>query len=124
MEFLACNAEFAALLANDLGVPLDLGRSSRYANRAQRRALLYRHSGTCAFPGCDVPIHRCDIHHIMEWDEGGRTDLINLLPLCRYHHGVTHRRGWGLVANPDLTYTWTTPFGDQLHSRPPPGILA
>ena len=78
MEFLACNAEFAALIADDLGVPLDLGRSSRFASREQRRALFYRHGGTCAFPGCDVPLHRCDIHHIRPWDDGGRTDLINL----------------------------------------------
>jgi len=124
MEFLACNATFAALIANDLGVPLDLGRSSRFASREQRRALLYRHGGTCAFPGCDVPLHRCDIHHIRAWDDGGRTDLVNLIPLCRYHHGVNHRRGWELVTNRDHTYTWTTPLGEQLHSRPPPGRLA
>ena len=33
----------AKVIVNDLGVPLDLGHSHRYANRAQRRALLVRH---------------------------------------------------------------------------------
>jgi 5-methylcytosine-specific restriction protein A len=124
MEFLGCGGEFAALVADSLGIPLDLGRSQRYANRAQRRALLHRHGGTCAFPGCSVPLHQCDIHHIKPWEAGGTTDIALLLPLCRHHHGVTHRKGWQLVTNPDHTYTWTTPLGDQLHSRPPPGVAA
>jgi hypothetical protein len=123
MEFLGCNASFSTLLVDSLGVPLDLGREARYANRDQRRALLHQHHGTCAFPGCSVPLHRCDVHHVVVWDKGGRTDMVNLIPLCRHHHGVTHRHGWELVTNPDRTHTWTTPLGEQLHSRPPPGTL-
>ena len=119
MEFLGCNATFAALIVNDLGVPLDLGHSHRYANRAQRRALLVRQHGCCAFPGCSVPLAQCDVHHIDPWP--GPTDMINLIALCRRHHRVTHRRGWSLVANPDQTFTWTTPHGDKIHSRGPPG---
>ncbi len=123
MNYLSCNADFSLLLVDQLGVPLDLGRSARYANRDQRRALLYRHNGTCAFPGCNVPLHGCHIHHIIEWDPFGRTDLINLVPLCPFHHGVTHRQGWSMTANADGTHTWKTPFGQELHSRPPPGAL-
>jgi hypothetical protein len=43
---------------------LDLGRSTRLANQAQRRALraLYR---TCAVPGCGVHFDRCKIHHVV-----------------------------------------------------------
>ena len=123
VSYLACNAEFSLLLVDRLGVPLDLGRAARYANRDQRRALLYRHRGTCAFPGCNVPLRGCHIHHIIEWDPVGRTDLVNLVPLCPFHHGVTHRQGWAMTANGDGTLTWTTPLGQQLHSRPPPGLL-
>ena len=53
---------------------LDLGRSTRLANRAQRRALrgLY---ATCAIPGCTVAYDRCELHHVIWWRHGGRTDV-------------------------------------------------
>ncbi len=49
---------------------LDLGRTTRLANRAQRRALrgLYKH---CAIPGCTVAYDRCKLHHIIWWTNGG-----------------------------------------------------
>jgi hypothetical protein len=58
---------------------VDLGRATRLANRAQRRALraMYR---TCALPGCSVHFDRCHLHHIVWWRHDGRTDLANLLP--------------------------------------------
>ncbi len=61
---------------------LTLGRTTRLANRAQRRALrgLYR---CCAIPGCSVAYDRCKLHHIIWWRHGGRTDLDNLLPRLR-----------------------------------------
>ncbi len=56
---------------------LNLGRSTRVANRAQRRALgaLY---ATCAIPGCDVRYSRTKLHHVIWWRHDGRTDLNNL----------------------------------------------
>ncbi len=79
VDLLKCNAEFSRLVIDDLGVPLDLGRSHRYANRDQRRAIHVR-DGCCVFPGCSVPVHRCDIHHVRYWEQGGPTDLFNLAP--------------------------------------------
>jgi hypothetical protein len=45
---------------------LNLGRNTRLANRAQRRALrgLYK---CCAIPGCTVAYDRCKLHHIIWW---------------------------------------------------------
>ena len=53
---------------------LNLGRTTRLANRAQRRALrgLY---ATCAIPGCCVRYSRTKLHHVIWWEHGGRTDL-------------------------------------------------
>ncbi len=72
---------------------LDLGRSTRLANRAQRRALrgLY---ATCAVPGCSVHFDRCKLHHVVWWRNGGRTDLDNLLPVCQHHHTRLHDDRW------------------------------
>lgn len=72
---------------------LDLGRTTRLANRAQRRALrgLYR---SCAIPGCTVGYDRCRLHHITWWRNGGRTDLDNLIPICTIHHTKIHNNQW------------------------------
>jgi hypothetical protein len=120
-----CDPLVTPLTMSIKGVPLDLGRSERFADRAQRRALGHRDGG-CVFPGCDAPPTWCDAHHIDSWEHGGPTDLANLALLCRHHHGVTHRHGWAMTATDDQQFFWSTPTGRTLHSqrhhgRPPPG---
>jgi hypothetical protein len=115
-EVLLCDPAIVALIIDTLGVPLDLGRTTRLANRAQRRALAHRDGG-CVFPGCDMPVTWCDAHHVTPWQTGGTTDIAHLALLCRYHHGVTHRHGWTMTTHPDQTFTWTTPHGHTLHSQ-------
>jgi hypothetical protein len=68
---------------------LNLGRTSRLANRAQRRAKQSLHA-TCAIPGCDVKFARTKLHHIHWWRHGGPTDLANLTPICTRHHTQIH----------------------------------
>ncbi|HEX7442799.1 MAG TPA: HNH endonuclease signature motif containing protein [Acidimicrobiales bacterium] len=114
---LRCDPIFHPLITNSPGETLHAGRAARHANRAQRRALTHRDGG-CRFPGCDRPPNRCNAHHIIAWDHHGPTDMSNLILLCRYHHGVTHRSGWTLTAHPDHTFTWTTPNGHTLTSHP------
>jgi hypothetical protein len=92
---------------------LDLGRTTRLANRAQRRALRARYP-TCVRPGCEVPFHKCHIHHIAWWRHGGRTDLDNLAPLCNHDHTLLHEQGWQLRRGPDGRITITLPDGTVL----------
>ncbi len=113
---LLCDPVITALIVDSLGVPLDMGRQIRFANREQRRALA-RRDGGCIFPGCDAPVGWCDAHHVTWWDHDGPTDIANLALLCRYHHGVSHRRGWTMTAAGDHWFTWITPSGDRLHSQ-------
>ncbi|MGH9112249.1 MAG: HNH endonuclease signature motif containing protein, partial [Acidimicrobiales bacterium] len=72
--------------------PLDLGRSQRLVNRAQRRALRFRDGPGCAFPGCSA--RHVDAHHIEHWADGGATDIANLVQLCRHHHRLLHEGGY------------------------------
>jgi hypothetical protein len=74
---------------------LDVGRASRLATPAQRIALAARDQG-CRFPGCDRPPGWVDAHHIEEWLRGGKTDLEDLISLCRFHHRLVHEGGWTL----------------------------
>ena len=97
---------------------LNLGRTTRLANRAQRRALRALYA-TCAIPGCDVRYSRCKLHHVTWWRHGGRTDLANLLPLCSHHHTKVHDAGWNLRLGPNRQLTITFPDGTVRNTGPP-----
>jgi hypothetical protein len=97
---------------------LNLGRSTRLANRAQRRALrgLYK---CCAIPGCSVAYDRCKLHHIIWWRHEGRTDLDNLLPVCSVHHANIHNDDWHIELGPNRELTLRLPDG-TIHTTGPP----
>jgi hypothetical protein len=97
---------------------LNLGRTTRVANRAQRRALgaLYP---TCAIPGCHVRYSRTKLHHVIWWRHHGPTDLNNLLPVCERHHQNIHNDGWVLTLTPDRTLTIHLPDGQIMTTGPP-----
>ena len=107
---LTCDPALFAMVVDSLGVPVDLGREVRYANRDLRRAMA-RRDGGCTFPGCGNPPAWCDAHHRRRWALGGRTDLSELISLCRHHHGVAHRNGWNVELTDDGWTLWTSPNG-------------
>lgn len=97
---------------------LDLGRTTRLANRAQRRALRGLYSN-CAVPGCGVHYDRCKLHHIEWWRHGGATDLNNLLPVCAHHHNLIHNDGWTIALGPNRQLTIGLRDGQLLRTGPP-----
>ncbi|HET9602542.1 MAG TPA: DUF222 domain-containing protein [Acidimicrobiales bacterium] len=97
---------------------LDLGRSTRLANRAQRRTLQALYP-TCAIPGCTTRYQLCKLHHVHWWEHGGSTDLHNLLPLCVTHHHAVHHRHWQLNLTPNRQLTITYPDGTTNRTAPP-----
>jgi hypothetical protein len=97
---------------------LNLGRSTRLANRAQRRALRGLYS-TCAIPGCGVRYDRCKLHHVIWWRHGGCTDLDNLLPVCSRHHHNIHDSGWQITLGPNRQLTIHYPDGTTQTTGPP-----
>lgn len=97
---------------------LDLGRTTRLANRAQRRALRALYA-TCAVPGCSVRFDRCKVHHVVWWRNGGRTDLANLLPVCAQHHSKIHDDGWDIVLGSNRELTVRLPDGTVRCTGPP-----
>ena len=111
---LTCDMSMFPLVVDSLGVPLDMGREIRTANRAQRRALAVRDGG-CIFPGCGAHPEHCDAHHVRHWTRDlGTTDVFSMALLCRHHHGVVHRRGWRIDLDDDGWATITTPGGATL----------
>jgi hypothetical protein len=112
---LCCDAEIIPVTLGGDGVPIDVGRTARTVNRAQRRALRAMHR-TCAHPDCHVPFSHTKIHHI-RWcvRDRGPTDIDNLLPLCERHHHLVHEGRWGLTMTPDRIAIWTRPDGTIHH---------
>lgn len=92
---IGCDPQMTALILDEQGVVVDLGRTKRLFSPQQRRVLALRDGG-CRFPGCDRPPGHTDAHHLIPWLDGGSTDLSNALLLCRHHHRAVHEGGWRL----------------------------
>ena len=108
---LCCEAKIVPAVLGADGEVLDVGRTERTANRAQRRGLRAMHR-TCAHPDCTVGFSACRIHHVRWWwEHNGPTDIDNLLPLCERHHHLVHEGGWTLTMTPDRVVTWIRPDG-------------
>lgn len=75
--------------------PLALGRTVRIVPARLRNAVAIRDQH-CVVPGCVVPVHRCEIHHVQPWALGGATDLENLAALCVRHHRTVEDGIWRL----------------------------
>jgi hypothetical protein len=62
---------------DELNNVVELATTRRLASHSLRRALALRDGG-CLFPGCDLPHHWTDAHHVVHWIRGGATELTNL----------------------------------------------
>jgi hypothetical protein len=87
-QYLTCDATCEAWFERD-GQVIGAGRSTRQINRRLRRALEHRHP-TCAVPGCGAT-RGLHAHHIRHWEDGGETELDNLVLVCPHHHRLHHR---------------------------------
>ncbi|SJN41340.1 No significant database matches [Microbacterium esteraromaticum] len=78
----------------------------------------------CRFPGCRMPVHRCDIDHTHDYALGGPTALNNLAHLCRSHHVLKHpsvpeAHRWKVRQLPNWELEWISPNG-RVHTDSPP----
>ena len=108
LETLSPDTRIAAILFDRDGEALWLGRSLRRANADQRLVVAVRDRGCVA---CHAPMHRCDVHHIAEWDrDEGPTDIDNLAALCRRCHAWLHKTNQRLrrKIGPDGRAQWVT----------------
>ena len=92
---------------------LDVGRSHRLATKRQRRALLLRHGGRCAHPGCENR-RGLEAHHVIHWLHGGPTDLDNLILLCPNHHHRHHEGAFTIAAEPGGRFAFALADGRPL----------
>jgi hypothetical protein len=86
---MACNGGILPLVMGGKGQPLDLGRRRRFFTKGQKRAIAARDRG-CANPGCSMPTHRCEVHHVVPFSLGGKTNVSQGLLLCVRCHTALH----------------------------------
>lgn len=101
---LACEAGVIPVMLGSGGEPLELGRASRFFTPGQKR-LLWLRDGGCTFPGCTMPAHWTDAHHVQYWSLGGRTDVGNAALLCERHHTRVHQQELACTVRDDGV-TW------------------
>ncbi|MEX2324730.1 MAG: DUF222 domain-containing protein [Nitriliruptoraceae bacterium] len=67
------------------------------------RNVVHTRDQHCRFPGCAMPAHHCDLHHVTPIEQGGPTHPDNLIALCRRHHTAITQHKWRLTMEPDGT---------------------
>ncbi|CAI9393433.1 HNH endonuclease signature motif containing protein [Microbacterium sp. T2.11-28] len=90
----------------------------RYRPSDQLKRALRVRDEHCRFPGCRIPVRRCDIDHTTAREHDGPTELGNLAHLCRRHHTLKHHSAWRVRQTPDGILHWTSPTGRHYPDRP------
>ena len=127
VDELLCAGGYQPVLFGHQGQVLHLGDSNRFFTASQRRALAARDGG-CVIPGCTVPPHLTQAHHVLAWSKGGRTNIDNAVLLCNAGHASIETSGWEIdmrdgrpwVRGPlllDPTQTWR-PAGQNRAATP------
>ena len=87
-RYLTCDATCEVWFERG-GEVIGAGRETRLISRRLRRALEHR-DRCCVVPGCGAT-RGLHAHHIQHWEDGGLTELFNLVLVCPYHHRLHHR---------------------------------
>ncbi len=87
VQRILCDGALRALIVDDDGAPLWMGRAHRTATDEQWLALIIRDGGCVV---CGAHPSRCEAHHLVFWDHEGPTDIDNLVLLCTRHHHQLH----------------------------------
>ena len=118
-RYLMCEADCEIWFERH-GQVIGSGRATRQIGRRLRRALEHRDL-CCVVPGCGAT-RGLHAHHIRRWEDGGTTDLTNLVLVCPYHHRL-HHRGAITITGPADQLVVTDETGNPLSAgslaRPP-----
>lgn len=127
---LSGNVALAALLVGRLrgyltdpsGVVTHLGRRERLFRRGARDAALLRDLH-CMWPGCDIPISRCQIDHVIPWSNAGPTNPVNAGGGCGTHN-LWKTRGYRTVRRADGSWDIYRPDGTRIGEHLHPAAAA
>ena len=114
LDYLTCSADLTPIHVRNHQI-LDVGRTQRLATVRQRKAVVARQGNECAAPGCHNT--HLEIHHVIWWSRGGRTNLDNLVGLCSRCHHLLHRDLLQISGNAADGFEFTNGNGLPLSRR-------
>lgn len=89
----ALTGHIRRVVVDSQGVVIDYGSKQRlFTGNARQAAMLL--ATTCTHPGCRLPARLCEVDHITEWNDDGRTDQRNGSIKCGGHNRFKHRERW------------------------------
>ncbi|MFO7691371.1 MAG: DUF222 domain-containing protein, partial [Cryobacterium sp.] len=91
-----CSGGYQGVLFDRNDAFVKLGKKNRCFTPKQRLAISARDGG-CVIPGCDVPAHWTQIHHVKAWAKDHRTEIDNGVCICRRHHAEIESSGWQIT---------------------------
>ncbi|MCD9199498.1 HNH endonuclease [Aeromicrobium wangtongii] len=120
LMYFMCTSEVTAFLMKTDGGErqaqvLNAGTAKYQPNLKQRRSVIARQGGVCATPGCNHT--HLEIHHVVWWSLGGRTDVDQLIGLCVRCHHLLHRGRLHIEGNAVDGFTFTNRAGRPIRRR-------
>ncbi|CAN5163664.1 HNH endonuclease signature motif containing protein [soil metagenome] len=118
-HYLTCDATCEVWFER-AGQVIGSGRETRTISRRLRRVLEHRDL-CCVVPGCGAT-RGLHAHHVRHWEDGGPTELSNLVLLCPFHHRLHHRGGITITGPADdlvVTDARGRPLTAASLARPP-----
>jgi len=114
-----CDGTLTPVFVKD-GRPVSVGRAQRIVPERTRRIVLHRDHGSCRSPWCSNG-RWLQVHHVVHWEDGGPTDMPNLVALCPWCHRAHHRGVFDIVGDADDPdgLRFVDPDGNDI-TRPPP----
>lgn len=124
-ELAARNTGWSRLFLDPSGMVVE---TDTYTPTEGMRRFLRARDRHCRFPGCRMPVHRCEIDHNHDHAKGGTTALDNLAHFCRNHHTLKHpdipvAHRWTAQQEKDGSVTWHSPLGRDYADSPPRRVM-
>jgi hypothetical protein len=91
-RYYSCETDVRVMTHYPDGSPADVGRRVRIVPPELRLLVLERDGYQCQHPGCRTRFF-LEVHHIIHWEDGGPTDMVNLITYCSHHHRSLHENG-------------------------------
>lgn len=113
---LLCDGSVVPIIEDENGDPLNVGRKHRIVTTSQRRALQARDK-ECRYPGCSHT-KWLQSHHVVNWADGGETNLGNTLLLCSKHHHLLHEGGYEIRKDYRGNWYFVTSTGRTIPEAP------
>jgi hypothetical protein len=114
------NSGWSRLFLDPAGL---IAETDTYTPTEPMRRFLRARDQHCRFPGCRMPVNRCQIDHTHDYAKGGRTEIHNLGHLCTSHHVLKHPdiaddHRWTAYQRADGTIDWISPLGRRYQDTP------